>query len=394
MISKKTKLNAITVLLILLCLGFFLKIRNNANTPNVTTVGGIWNIITIIVYIYWFIFVFNKKLKISGLMLVGVSFVLISVVTSIINMKDLSISFIYNLMIVPYFLIILSLFYDIASVVGSRALNMKVFATTFFVLTIFVAYLLVGNRTLDEESFVVADVYYSLNMLPFVFLSKRKALRYSATFATAFALVLSGKRTGFVAFALGLIIFYLISSLCSKSKSEKKKSLLALIITFFTVIVVFVVLSTKFELEFFDRIVIAFTEGESGRQEIWDKIIKDIRRSSVLELLFGHGLQSVPVLIGSKNALAHCDYLEIFYDFGLFAFLLYVSFWILLIIRCLKMIKAKDKYSAVASFSLIISLFLSLFSNFAIDATFITYSMITFGTIFGLQKHEKEKMHE
>ena len=233
-------------------------------------------------------------------------------------------------MIVPYFLIILSLFYDIASVVGSRALNMKVFATTFFVLTIFVAYLLVGNRTLDEESFVVADVYYSLNMLPFVFLSKRKALRYSATFATAFALVLSGKRTGFVAFALGLIIFYLISSLCSKSKSEKKKSLLALIITFFTVIVVFVVLSTKFDLEFFDRIVIAFTEGESGRQEIWDKIIKDIRRSSVLELLFGHGLQSVPVLIGSKNALAHCDYLEIFYDFGLFAFLLYVLFWIFL----------------------------------------------------------------
>lgn len=394
MLNNSKKHNPVPWILLLLCVGFIFKIRNNANTLNVTSIGGIWNVVTILLYIYWLISSATKRYKVTGMIFFSVAFSIAAIASSFLNVENLSLQFIYNLAIVPYFFIIMSMFYNLSYTHGERAVSMPTYAFTFFVLVFYVSFVLAGNRRLDEEAFVVADVYYALNMLPLLFISKNKFLRYSAIASVGVALVLSGKRTGFIALALGLFVFYIVSAYNSRTLREKKKNIMSMLIVSFIVVIVFNYVSTRFELDFFERLQDAFNEGESGRQEIWGYIIADLRTSSIIELIFGHGLKSVPILIGKKNALAHCDFLEILYDFGILAFIFFVMFWILIIKKCVKMIRERSCYAPIFSFMLVIALMLSMFSNYAIDATFITYCMITFGMLMGLERHAKEKIYE
>ena len=391
MLNNSKKFNPAPLLLLLLCAGFILKIRNNANTPNVTSTGGIWNIVTILIYVCWLISYAYKRCRVTKIIFASLAFTVFAIVSALLNMDSLNTHFIYNLATVPYFLIIMSVFYNLAHTYGKHTVSMPVYAFTFFALVAYVSFVLAGNRRLDEESFVVTDVYYALNMLPLLFISKNKFLRYSAIASVGVALVLSGKRTGFVALALGLFVFYIVSAYNSRTLREKKKNIMSMLIVAFIVVIVFNYVSTRFDLDFFERLKDAFNEGESGRQEIWGYIIADLRTSSISELVFGHGLKSVPILIGKKNALAHCDFLEILYDFGIFAFSFFVMFWILIIKKCVKMIRERSRYAPIFSFMLVIALMLSTFSNYAIDATFITYGMITFGVLLGLERYNKEK---
>lgn len=44
----------------------------------------------------------------------------------------------------------------------------------------------------------------------------------------------------------------------------------------------------------------------------------------------------------------------------------------------------KNQYASILVFALVIAMFLSMFSNYVVDATYITYCMIIFGLIFGV----------
>lgn len=387
---KKSKV--ISFFLLLLCFGFFMKLRNTANTANVTTTGGIWNVITIVLYLYWgFLFIRNKiHMRKHGMW--GALFCFVAILGSICNAKAFSVSFIYNIATLPYFLIVLSLFTELTKTHGESAFNMQIYFITFLVLTLFVGWNLLGYQVSDGERYLLTDVYFPLNMLPLLLLAKKKGVKYTALFLTGFILILSGKRTGFVAMVLGLFLYYVVTAHCSSSLKEKGKTILGMIIAGLLITFLLYFLVEFFNLPFLERLETAFTEGEGGRDLIWGKIFDGLEVAPFHKLMFGHGLKNVPVYVGSKNALAHCDYLEILFDHGIVSLVFYVSFWLSMIGKVISFIKRKSPYAGVLTFALVIAMFLSAFSNFVIDATYVTYCMITFGVIFGLSER-KEAMN-
>lgn len=383
---KKTNVSALMYLL--LGAGFILKIRNTANTPNVTGSGGVWNLVTIILYAFWIFAMLNGNVVIKKYGAYATLFGFFAMVSSVVNAQTLSVSFIYNLAIIPYFMIVLSLFEEWGKKYGEKILNLGVYAVTFFAIALFVGYFMMGYQATDDRMYVVTDVYYPLNMLPLMLLMKNKSVKYAAVGLTGFILILSGKRTGFVALLLGLFVYYIVSAFCGRNLKEKSKLIVGMVFAAIVIVLLFSYLTAYFDLDFLERLEIALEEGEGGREEIWGKVVIGLKESTPVELLFGHGLKQVPVLIGSKNALAHCDYLEILYDYGILSLCFYIGFWLSIIGRVIKFIRKKSEYAGILAFVLVIAMFLSTFSNYVIDATYITYCMINLGLIFGITERK------
>lgn len=386
---------------VLLCIGFILKIQNTANTPvTAGSSGGIWNLVTIFLYGYWVLQLMqNKTLTYQGTMFFGFLYSFFAVFHSFVNINGFSISFVYNVVTIFYFLIIFSIFKKFGENTNPTEKTLNVYILCMLAVGLFVLYhiLMHYNARLDDM-YIVTDVYYALNMLPLALLSKNKALKSSSVVLTAVLLILSGKRTGFVAFLLGMLVYYMVTSHCGEAKVErnnvtKKRNgfvLLKILVIGLFMAAIFVYLSKKFELDFFKRIMDAFENGESGRDRIWTKIIEAMKNATLGEWVFGHGIKSVPALMNSKNSLAHCDYLEILYDFGLLPFLSYIGFQLAIIGKTLHLIRIKEPLAANMAYCLVIYLFMSFFSNFVIDVTYITYNIITIGLIYGITERKKK----
>ena len=388
-LSKKSRI--IPFLYIMLCVGFLLKIKNTSNTPNVTSIGGIWNIVTIVLYAIWFfIIIFNRRVTIRTHSLFGMLYSVLAMTVAIVYADSLTVSFFYNLAIIPYYIIVLSLFTELGRRYGEESLHLGTYTITFFLIAFYVGSFLIGYQGTDDRMYVVTDVYYPLNMLPLLLLLRNKIAKYASIGLTAFILILSGKRTGFIALLIGLFIYYIVTAYCSQSLREKRKTIFGMIGAAVVIGFLFTYLTEFYDLDLLERLKIAFSEGESGRERIWGKIIDGLWESSPFEILFGHGMKSVPAFIGSKNALAHCDYLEIIYDYGIIAFILYVGFWLAIIGKVSAAIKEKSEYAGILAFALVIAMFLSTFSNYIIDATYITYSMAIFGIIFGIMERTRK----
>ena len=110
-------------------------------------------------------------------------------------------------------------------------------------------------------------------------------------------------------------------------------------------------------------------DGGSGRAVRWEIIANTLAYGSdPLQFLFGHGSGATVEFIHH----AHNDFLEIFYDYGLVAFILYVLFYISLIKDAVIMkIKGYPYFREFASV-IVVMLFLAMFSFFAIDCMYIT----------------------
>lgn len=386
MLSKKT--TAISLIFILLCVGFLLKINNTAHTELATGIGGVWNIVTIFIYAYRLLFFKSKRLPTYYIS--GVLFCFFAIFVSILNVQSLSVSFLYNILIIPYFLIILHLFELAGERYGRRLLENKWYYISYFTIAVFVGIYLYGYLSSNGIRYVVTDAYYLLTMLPLLLLSKNKWTKYGGIVSAAIVLLLSGKRTGFVAFVVGLLVFFLIDGYCSKAFIEKYKKTLRTAAIILIGVAFLSFIAQYFGLNFFQRLETAFTEGEGGREIIWRRIIDAMKDASIREWIFGHGIKQVPILIGSKNALAHCDFLEILYDYGVISLAFIVGFWLSIIKKGIRMIRTKEPMSGAVIYTIIVALFLSAFSNYIIDATYITYSMITLGLIFGIYRKELE----
>lgn len=382
-LKKETFVKAIYIMF---CISFLFKIYNNSLT-GITggSHGGIWNLATIIIFVVSIVLICKlDKVRIDIILLFGILFSILSVANSFITAKEISFSFFYNIAIIPYYIFLIVLFI----ILGKKNLNidetLKVYIVCFWILSIFLLYNQLLEMDVASEYYVVTDVYYLLNMLPFVLFTKKPVVRYTAIGMVAVLLILSGKRTGFIAFCVGVLVFFIIESIVN---SNSKKNSQRIIITFITavilVVILFIILSYAFKLSFFERIIYAFTNGESGRYRIWRKTVSSLKNSSVIELIFGHGIRSVPILLNSKNALAHCDFLEIVYDFGIFTLLFFVAFYVSLIIKAVRLIVTKNQYASSFAFCIVLLLFMSMFSNYIIEATFATYNMITIGFILG-----------
>ena len=179
--------------------------------------------------------------------------------------------------------------------------------------------------------------YYILLFYPLTLLNKKSIVKIMSTIITIVVVLLSMKRGGIIALVLGFSVYFILKGLVGKGNLFK--TLIYLFLMFFCLVFSFGYIDDLSGGYMSSRLLntIGNAENES-RAYIYTNVINHLQSSSVLELIFGHGPDTVRLLT-VDNYTAHNDFLEFFYDYGLIGlfFLLFIHFsFIKLIFKILK----------------------------------------------------------
>jgi O-antigen ligase len=187
--------------------------------------------------------------------------------------------------------------------------------------------------------------YTLLYFLPFVLCIRKGYLRIGGMVIVLAALLFSLKRGGLLAFALAVLVYWLVYTF---SYSGKRFSFWHFVVS------VLVVGGLVYFYVYFDqmtgyllsaRFQSILDDGGSGRLAIYPVVWEQIKESSFINIIFGHGWDAVRMQCGMDRS-AHNDFLEILYDFGIIVFILYILFYIKLFKVVRRLIKRRSFYAA------------------------------------------------
>lgn len=363
--------------------------------------GGIWNIIQLLFVASGIVVLFSKEKSFKSFRCVRLylGFFLYIWFLSLFPFlySSMTVSQIFNFATVPYGVMVLIVYYT----VGQKA-DIKrywwILMGTFYLISAILFFAMRAFREFYGDQGALADVYYVVTLLPLVLLYTPKKLKL-IPFVLAFIVVaMTGKRGAFIAMGLIMIVYFLFP-FSEDGRNQKGSSNIVIRLVVFAValtLIWFVINSIvgRFDLNIFERLDNMEEDGGSGRMSRWTIIINMMNNeSSVLGLLFGHGSGAVVRLIGGH---AHNDFLEFFYNYGLFAVLLYVAFFVSIVFEGVRMYREKYPYAREFMCSVSVALCMSMFSFYAIDCTHITASSICFGLIladwFKFKNKENEQL--
>ncbi len=260
---------------------------------------------------------------------------------------------------------------------------------SFFLICVFsVVYLKYRNDSLDEILHSDSGSYTVLYFLPFALCLKNKYLKVLALFVCFFSVLSSFKRGGVVCLISGLYIYMFFCVIKEKKFMEKMKRLL---LTLFPLVVV--VLGVYFFDAFFDgylsyRFSKTELDGGSGRDRIFEEVVKMISNSSWIEFLVGHGWNSV-VHDSYFNLSAHNDFLECLYDFGFVTLAAYISLYVCLVKMAIGMLKRNSVYVAPLSVSIVIFFINSTVSHILLYRWFFIIFALFWGYIVACDEIER-----
>lgn len=233
-----------------------------------------------------------------------------------------------------------------------------------------------GNGRAGE---VVFPVYFFLTLLPLVlyYFPKTKFLWA----LPCFFLVLSTKRTGILTIVFGLFLaqvsqYHRLDSLRKKAKKIWGTILLA---AAFAAGFLFVV--RTFHLDILERFLNLSQDGGSGRNEIWASVLLHYFDGTMSQRLFGRGFQAVTELkLTGRAILAHNDYLEILYDYGIMGLLLLLAWLVQLSYLFRRAWRTKLAILPSYAYALCCVLFLSVFSYLLIQSDLMLFMACYLGT--------------
>lgn len=216
-------------------------------------------------------------------------------------------------------------------------------------------------------------VYYIVLCLPFVGCIKKKLVRYSLFGMIGALIVISMKRTAFLAYVLFLFVLYLYRTI-----TEKRPHYLRMIV-FGTLIATglmigYSVIMQRFGTNLLSTLSISAIREDQGsnRFYIYSQVLEAQRNSSFINWIIGHGYNGVWAAKVATDGLlgefvsAHNDILEVLYDYGIVGFFMYLSFIINLIREAIYSVKIKAEYAAPFIASLAILAVFSMTSHLII----------------------------
>lgn len=242
------------------------------------------------------------------------------------------------------------------------------FSTIAFFILFFYNFLIIRSLGIKWQ---FIESYFCLMMMPFIFLLKGKR-RTILFFVVIVAILLSAKRTGSIALIISFMLYIL-----SRAKGFDKKIGAIFLIGFLT-IAIWVLFSLFFS-EYFELLIGRFEsiseDKGSGRGDLFLMVWELILKSDTLELIFGHGYNSVVEVLEYS---AHNDFLEVMYDQGIIGLGLYVYIYISLI-RTIKKIKEKTLRDSFR-----MSIFLFFIVSLTSHLILFTSSIICLSTFWGM----------
>lgn len=274
------------------------------------------------------------------------------------------------------------LLYYVSSIAVSSTDNENVYQMVLLALFVTIAYYYFTNFSKN----IVIDFEYQDNaaytllyFLPIILCVKKNVLKICGIVIILIAMIFSMKRGGLIAFALAVLVYYLIYSLYISSQN---KSRIRILLTSIIALGLFFYIFNYYDSVSGNAITSRFQSIEadqgSGRVEIWNWIFDSYgQNGSLFSTILGHGWNAVYRDSGIRSA--HNDFLEILYDFGVIAVFIYITFYIKLIKYSFLLIKRKSEYAAPLGAFVVLMLTNSMVSHI------ITYPkyMILFTLVLG-----------
>ena len=229
---------------------------------------------------------------------------------------------------------------------------------------------------------LISTAYYTLFFLPFALLSEKKVIKWGGTVLVLYTLLLCMKRTGFIAFVVGIVVYILVEYRSAPKGSKKRAFVLLGGLLALTAMYFFIMENTRGTFSVIDRLLSTGQTSNEGREDVWPVVISMIRHSDIIALIFGHGFDTV--IENSPLALsAHCDFLEVIYDYGVSGLLLYLTFYKRLWNGFIKMYRQGSELAAPMSFTFVTAFVVSLFSHLIIFPSYFLGFCLFWGLAMG-----------
>ena len=344
--------------------------------------GGVWNIIQVFFVFVGVVFFFTKyNLKIQAIdafLFFAVWIMFISML-NMVNHPISSLSSWFYYLMCPCAPLVLMIFYCLGQRNEIYDFSFLIKATYYVLIILFYISMTTYRVIDDSEDYIAfADIYYPMCLLPLVLLQTKPLRSFIPILAILLGVIVSGKRGGLVVLAMVSFIYYFVG------ERRRKRSQFFLIVLFFGIVAVSTYLinfvDANYGLHSIDRLMNSMDDGGSGRMSRWEKTLSAIGMSNVWEILFGHGFGAIYGLIGGR---AHNDFLEVFYNYGFVAVILYIVFYLRLISFNVRQYRKKYPRAKYLTCSMVVALVMAMVSFFIVEPTYILSSMFVTGLILG-----------
>ena len=381
---EKKELVILSIMLLVFCVT---KVIRGSNV-NSSTNGGIWNYISLGYYPVFFLLLYKRKsFKTNGLFISLLIYATMAMLISIptILTGSMNINSLYNLFMVPYSVVVLYCFY-LAS--DDSVIPQRIIIIAFIICLIINLYNVIRFKIGGAERALASDIYFSLTLFPFCLLIvKNKMIKITCIVGMFLAAFISAKRTAFIAFVISIILYVIV---VEHNKGSGAFRILKLLLVLLGVLLFLYYVSeyidTYYNLGLYKRLNGLQEDGGGGRQGIYEQIFTAYLESPWYNKLFGHGMFETLNLCGF---MAHDDFLEVLYDYGIIAFMSFVSFFLALFKKGVDLVRQKSEYAPSFVASIVIGLLLSLFSFMMVYFTYVTCISAFWGYVLGLENNNK-----
>jgi len=270
----------------------------------------------------------------------------------------------------------------------SRFIN---FCFGFFLIISIIYFMNINIISHSSEPGAISSIYYIILFLPMLLILKDTKIKNISIIICVALTLLSEKRTALLIMIISFFVYEII--LIYLYKRENRKKIYAILGVFVFLIAFFLlynILIENYNVTVFDRMKLLQNDGGSNRVAIYSAVWNKIIGSSFPDLLLGRGFNGV-YLSGAATTSAHNDFLEVIYDYGLFGFIPFILFYLGLIKINIKMIKLRHEYAPAFGVSIVILLFMSMFSHLIIYPTYILLLMIFWGISINSLFDKKQK---
>ena len=250
--------------------------------------------------------------------------------------------------------------------------HINFFVPLIFIITVVIYYLIRINTVYNIESlydskFVDNSVFYLVLLLPLVSLLPLK-LKYICFIVSIIAVAFSFKRSAMIASGLMIGICVYIDCL-----NLLKNKLLKILLPIFILAIIsyyVIYLNDIFEGELFVRFEQLSDDGGSGRMDIFSKVLLIIEHRTFDKNIIGEGCDAVIKYIGYS---AHNDFLEMFFDYGIFGLIIYLLFFVRMVSSTIKSRKLGNNFFQANIASIIVFIVMSMVSHLWLYPTYFAY---------------------
>lgn len=280
--------------------------------------------------------------------------------------------------------------YKLIAVSPSKSdLLKKLFVLCFFEALILYVVILFTRGFFIEILYSSNEIYYPLLLTPWVFLLKSEKLKFVCFSLLAIAILSSTKRSALLVLLLILLPYYIH---LGKSIFRNRLLFVSLIVLLlFVSVSIFYRIDSRMDNRLTSRIESVEEDRGSGRLDIWSAVIHEQSRSSFVEWLFGHGHNSVQkhVIVFNKGYSAHNDYLQMLFDYGIFALITMLIFIYYRFRRLLYLYRKKHNLFFSYYSSMVLFMVLTMVSHLVKYSTYFVFVVVYWAMVESLIDRER-----